>query len=216
MDIMDAIRNRRSVRKFIRKPVERKDLLKMLNAARMAPSGGNSQPWHFIIVLNKTIINKMANIIYKKINDLPQMLKECVANSEAESFFIGNKFMKWSLFFSEAPVTIAVLVKYFEQSYIKYFTEKGMDSFEANKYFGFVEIQSVAAAIENLLLAGHALGYGACWMNVPFMAKDELKKLLGVRSPWDLIALIPVGIPDQEYLSMKLKRKKVKQIVTFL
>ena len=187
----------------------------MLNAARMAPSGGNSQPWQFIVVYNKKKIAEMVNTIRKKINDLPKLLNGCIENSEVESWFLANRFKRWSLFFSEAPITIAVLVKYFERRYVKCFTKKGLDLFEANKYFGFVEIQSVGAAIENLLLAAHRLGYGACWMNVPFVAKDELKKILGVKSPWDLIAMIPVGIPDHTYAPLRQRRKKLQEIVTF-
>jgi len=216
MEVMDAIQKRRSIRKFIRKAVKRKDLLKMLNAARMAPSGGNSQPWHFIVVQNTKTINKMVNIISKKINDLPKMLKGLVGSSRTKAYFLAYQFTRSSLFFGEAPITIAVLVKYFDYPYVKYFTRKGLDLFEANKYFGFVEMQSAAAAIENLLLTSHALGYGACWMNIPFIAKDELKRILGVRSPWDLIALVPIGVPDTAYLPKKLKRKKVEQIVSFL
>jgi nitroreductase len=216
MDLIEAIQNRRSVRKYTKKPVKRKDLLKMLNAARMAPSGGNSQPWQFIVLHNKKKKAKMVNIIRKKINDLPKMLNGCFANSEVESYFFANRFKMWSLFFSEAPTTIAVLVKFIDRPCVKYFTRRGLNLFEANKYIGFVEIQSVAAAIENLLLAAHSLGYGACWMNIPFIAKDELKKILRVRSPWDLIAMVPVGIPDPTYLPPKLKRKKIKEIVKFL
>jgi nitroreductase len=185
----------------------------------MAPSGGNLQPWHFIVIEDQKIISTMGRIIREKIDDLPRMMEGCLENSNLKSSYLIYRFRKFSLFFCEAPVTIAVLVKFTDHNlpYIKYFTEKkGLNLYEANQYMGFIEIQSVAAAIENLLLAAHSLGYGACWMSIPFIGKDELKKTLKVQSPWDLIAMIPIGIQESYYTSPKVKRKKIEEIVTFL
>jgi len=216
MEVLDTIQTRRSIRKFTGKPVKRKDLLKILNAARMAPSGANFQPWHFIVVKNKKIIKEMADMISNKIDELPTLLEGITSHPRRTAHFLAIQYVRSSLFFREAPITIAVLVQYFDYTYINYFSRKGLDLFEANKYLGLVEVQSTAAAIENLLLAAHALGYGACWMNIPFMAKDELKRLLGVKSPWDLMALVPIGVPDPAHWPKKPKRKKIEQIVTFL
>ena len=79
-----------------------------------------------------------------------------------------------------------------------------------------MEWLSVAAAIEKLLLAAHPLGYGACWLRVPFMAKDELESLLEVRPPWELIALVPVGVPAPEASPPRRERKRLEEITTFL
>ena len=60
MDLFKAIEKRRSIRKFKPEPVAKDDLKKILEAGRLAPSGGNRQPWYFIVVrdLNKEgIIN---------------------------------------------------------------------------------------------------------------------------------------------------------------
>ncbi len=79
---------------------------------------------------------------------------------------------------------------------------------------GCVELMSVSAAIENLLLAAHSLGYGACWLRVPFMAKDELEKMLGAEPLWDLIALVPIGRAAQSPPAPP--RKEVDEVSTFL
>ncbi|MHC4063431.1 MAG: nitroreductase family protein [Planctomycetota bacterium] len=50
MDILDAIRNRRSIRAYAAKPVERDKIERMLEAARLAPSAANRQPWRFVLV----------------------------------------------------------------------------------------------------------------------------------------------------------------------
>ena len=50
MDVFNAIKNRRSVRKYKKEPVEDEKIQKCLEAARWAPSASNKQPWHFIVV----------------------------------------------------------------------------------------------------------------------------------------------------------------------
>jgi nitroreductase len=59
-------------------------------------------------------------------------------------------------------------------------------------------LASGAAAVENLLLAAHALGLGACWMTGPLVAERALCPLLSVPEGWRLAALVPVGKPAEE------------------
>ena len=58
MDIFECIKSRRSIRKFLKKPVEIEKIEKIVEAGRFAPSGGNNQTCHFIIItLNGKILN---------------------------------------------------------------------------------------------------------------------------------------------------------------
>jgi nitroreductase len=59
MDILTAIKGRRSVRKFKPEPVDREILMKLLDAAVWAPSGGNAQTWRFVIVTDKKVMKKI-------------------------------------------------------------------------------------------------------------------------------------------------------------
>jgi nitroreductase len=56
----EVIEKRRSIRKFKDTPVSRENILKILEAARIAPSASNRQPWHFIVVEDKETIKKLA------------------------------------------------------------------------------------------------------------------------------------------------------------
>ncbi|TET72457.1 MAG: nitroreductase, partial [Candidatus Aminicenantes bacterium] len=60
MKVLDVIQKRRSVRKYKEDPIPEKDLMRVLEAARLAPSGKNFQPWKFIIVKDKTLKEKLA------------------------------------------------------------------------------------------------------------------------------------------------------------
>jgi nitroreductase len=62
MDVLEAIRNRRSIRKYISKEVEEEKLQKILEAGRWAPSASNKQPWHFIVVRDESTRRKLADI----------------------------------------------------------------------------------------------------------------------------------------------------------
>jgi len=68
---MNAIFNRRSIRKYTEKPVPEELIEKILRAGMAAPSAGNEQPWHFIVINDKSILNEIP-----KIHPYSQMLKE--------------------------------------------------------------------------------------------------------------------------------------------
>jgi len=59
VDVFEAIRTRRSIRKYKEKPVEKDKLLKIIEAARLAPSTLNRQPWSFVIVTDSVVKEKL-------------------------------------------------------------------------------------------------------------------------------------------------------------
>ncbi|NIM44447.1 MAG: nitroreductase family protein [Nitrososphaeria archaeon] len=61
MDVMKAIMERRSIRSFVDKPISDEDAIKILNAGRWAPSGGNRQPWNFVYVNDPQTIRMIKN-----------------------------------------------------------------------------------------------------------------------------------------------------------
>jgi len=81
---MNAIFNRRSIRKYKDKPIEKEKVEKLLRAAMQAPSAVNEQPWEFIVVQNKDTLNKLSNM-----SPYSKMVASCgaaivlVANTEA-------------------------------------------------------------------------------------------------------------------------------------
>jgi len=118
-------------------------------------------------------------------------------------------------FFADAPLAIAVLTKPYEMPIDRELLPKRGWSFEqTHRLRADPGIQSVGAAIENMLLMTHALGYGACWMTGPLFAGPSLERILGVREPWRLAAIIPVGVPAQP--PSPTKRKALEEILTVL
>ena len=86
MSLIDLMQKRRSVRKYSNRPVSREDVAQCLEAARLAPSACNSQPWHFIVI------------------DEPELRKR-VAERIFSGIYSMNKFA------AEAPVLVAVVAE---------------------------------------------------------------------------------------------------------
>ena len=159
MDIFEAIEKRRSIRKFKHEPMTEEHLMKILEAGRLAPSGGNRQPWYFIVV-----------------RDLET--KEAVSAS--------SKSERNQELLSNAD-TIIVLASNPE-------LEKGHRSQHICSERSWYK-QDPMLAGEHMVLAATALGYGTCW--VSGFDDFEVKKILKIPENLAVIALIPIGTPDE-------------------
>lgn len=71
MDAMDAILSRRSIRRYTSQPVSEELIKDLLEAAMSAPSAGNEQPWHYVVIRDRKILDEIP-----KIHPYSQMLKE--------------------------------------------------------------------------------------------------------------------------------------------
>lgn len=208
MDLQDTIKRRRSIRRFKPDPVPTTDIEKMVYAASLAPSGGNFQPWHFLAVTDPHKRDGIAKIVHD----------EGVALSRRMSEKPSLPSLVASLVFSKAPVVFVVLVEPFPLENDPFFSafqkEQNITGRHIDRYGGFVNVQSVGAAIQNLLLTAYELGYGSCWLRIPYYAKDSLEAFLEVKPPWEILALIPVGIPDHK--PTMPPRKPVQKILTYV
>ena len=64
--MLKQIESRRSIRKYTDKPVEDEKLMCLLESARLAPSGSNTQPWHFILVRSEETKRKLAQVSHQQ------------------------------------------------------------------------------------------------------------------------------------------------------
>jgi nitroreductase len=143
MEALEAIRKRRSVRKFTGDLIPGKDLEKIVDAGRLAATGSNRQPWDFVVITDREMLDRLT---------------------------VVGKWMK------KAGAIIAVVL----DPYSRWWVEDG------------------SAAIENMLIASTALGYGSCWVEGDSLPhEEEFKSLLGVPKGKRLLALVPVGVPEE-------------------
>lgn len=204
MDLLTLIKERRSVRQFLKEPIPREDLEEILEAAQWAPSGGNKQGWKFIVIKNPDLLDEMSKMVGDKIDKLAE---EAGLGNKLK----GNKVM--ATFFNQAPVTIAVFMERYISKIEEALEGLGYQPLEIQRLRGQSDLQSIGAAIQNILLMAHSKGYGSCWLCSPNIASPEIEKLLGVAENWQLKALVPIGKPARDYKAPV--RKDLTEIVEY-
>lgn len=209
----ELVRTRRSIRKYRPDDVPDEMLLKAIDLASWAPSGGNYQPWKYIVVKNQALIGQMADAMDAR-------SRMMAAWPEAKPFQEhADRWIKTGSFFRDAPACIAVLVGGYQSIADKLLAARGSaDSAAAEmaewRRFGSSRIQTIGGAVMLLLLALHQQGLGACWMAGPQQAKGEIERLLNVPEGWEFVALVPVGFPAQEREGAP--RKPLEEVVQFI
>ena len=155
MDLFGVIEKRRSVRRFKPGSVARDDLKKILEAGRLAPSGGNRQPWYFIVV---------RDLETKRALSIAANNQKFIADANTVIVALGK------------PGTITKPPYKLSSTRIPH-------------------KQDPMIAIEHMILAATALGYGTCWIGA--FNENEVRKILKIPENLAVIALLPVGIPDE-------------------
>jgi len=140
---MEVIKKRRSIRRYKSKPVAEDILTNILEAARLAPSAGNRQPWHFIVV---------------KDNERKQQLG----------------IPQWA---AEAPIVIVGCA----------------DTKTRPEPTCLVDL---SIAFEHIVLAATNFGLGTCWIG-RLNRDDTIKKTLGIPEHVKVVAVTPLGYPDE-------------------
>lgn len=193
--VENAIKNRRSIRLFLHKSVPQDLVLKLIDAARWAPSAHNAQPWRFIVIFDPIVKRRLAEAMAS--DWLRDLKRDGVPQEEAKR--LAEESIKR---FSEAPVLIIAAITMREMH--KY-PDRRRQRFEH-----LMATQSLAAAIQNLLLTAHADGLGACWFCAPLFCQETVRRVLRIPRDVEPQALIALGYPAES--PKPPPRKPIKEI----
>lgn len=186
-----AIQSRRSIRRFTAEPVARSLIEQVLDAAVLAPSAKNSQPWRFTVVMPP------------QREEMLSVLRRGIENRKAEGEDLGT-FVGTIKAMEQAPVTIFV------------HNPDGIHPWKARaeheSWWDLATVQSVGAAIENMLLAATDLGLGSLWIADVWEAYPEINEWLGVDD--QLVAAVSLGYADR--LPKLPKRKPMSEVVRWM
>jgi nitroreductase len=133
------------------------------------------------------------------------------AENEKQAQRLSAYKSNYYTFFEKAPVVIAVLIGHYDAGTDRLLARMGYSSEDIKRLRPWPGLQSVSAAVENILLAVHALGYGSCWMTGPLVAQEAFEELLGFGKERYIAALLPLGVPDES--PPALSRKPLEEIL---
>ncbi len=197
-DFLSLAASRRSIRKYLDRGVPDEDLKYFIETAASAPSGCNSQCWYFVAVKDRAVILEMAAAVAAETHAFFGSVMPQGGDRDGFEVFLDAKG-KAATFFVHAPVVIAVFMTkltYYDERITGIFTGKGYSHETMMERLAWPDVLSIGAAVQNMLLAIHERGYGACWMNEPAIAKDRMNDILQVPQDYKFISLVPIGLPS--------------------
>jgi nitroreductase len=199
-DLLELLRSRRSIRRFSDRPVSRAEIARLLEAARWAPSNHNRQPWKFIVLDDRQAIQALAASVSRDLALKLKSLPPAAAGYAAE-------LAEHATFFSHAPLLIVALHK--RPVSVATALLEGV----RNPTLVSGEPLSVAMAVQNLLLAAHTLGLGACVMTAPLVAQGTVAAALDLPGGFDVTCFVAMGYPREA--PEPPRRKSLEQIAEF-
>lgn len=195
LTVKEAIEQRRSIRKFKPDPVPDEHITALLEAARLAPSGCNAQPWRFKIVKDRELKLKLANAAYGQtfLADAPLVFVCCV---DIKGYLDGTVSGIQDLGNIGAidDRIVKILLKRAEQAETQM---KIMTREQLGSRIAF----NVAIAVEHIVLRALDFGLGSCWVRL--IDEQAIKDIFGWGENIYVVALLPVGYPDEFPASRK-------------
>ena len=171
MDVMQAIRERRSIRKYRMEVVPEEALHTILEAVRWAPSWGNTQCWRLIIVRDEVTKSKLAEALRSSRPGVKNGATEAVRN---------------------APIVIVACAQRGLSGCFRSGDKQGMPVTDKGEWWLMFDF---GLAIQNATLAAHALGLGT--VHVGMFDSHEVRTILGIPDNVAVVELMPLGWPDE-------------------
>jgi len=188
--LFKTMHNRRTVRKFKSDPVPEEHILKILRAAKMAPTAGNQQPWKFLVIRDKKKLDKLEDAAlewylnkYKQRRGITR--KQVISVKQKLGGVLKDVL--------SAPVYVAVLV----------------DS--KTKYPNYIRYDGTLAA-GYLMIAARSLGYGTGFFTT-FFPEDKMQSFFKIPDRYKLICFTPIGVPVK--WPKTPPKKELKEVVVF-
>ena len=177
MDTREALLTRRSIRRYKSDPIPESDLRDILEAGLCAPSAINLQHWYFVAVQDPAAMEEVRQIMSGVVEKFTPVLEQRFARNP-EQIGITNKFLST---LGGAPVCLLVFMLKPD-----YPDRDGA-------------MQSISAAMENVLLAAWDKGIGSCWLSAPQrMGFGPAFQQRFAPDKGEFVAAITLGYPDQQ------------------
>ncbi len=180
MDFFDVTNTQRAMRRLKPDPISEADLWKLLDTAIMAPSGGNLQPWNFVVVRDPEKKRKIGEWYLEAWEKSYGPAREAMMADPARARTY-NSADHLARHLAEVPVLVLATLR------------RGPIPLDA------IAGASIYPAVQNLMLAARALGLGTTLTTLHKLHERDVKELLGIPENVETMALIPIGIPRGKF-----------------
>ena len=187
MKLLEAIQSRRSIRKFKPDPIPEDYIHELIEAGRLAPSGTNLQPTRYVVIKSEEARAKLSECTMLPFVPAAPVVIACCVDTQAIGLTEARvDELREAKAFVDTP-----LDKKSDGSYSSTNRRTEMDASAIRSYLNL----NVAIAIDHITLRAVELGLGSCW--VMMFDKEKVKSLLDLDERYEVVALLPVGYPDQ-------------------
>ena len=190
VEMYEGLLTTRAIRRFTDEPVSDDDIEAILRVAQQAPSGGNIQPWQFVVATDPELRAELGALYWACYQRYEAALLPTVGphrSTADEASWTRTLAASRHLadHFGEVPVVVAVCMP--DISLTLHDSEGDLD-------IGALAA-SVFPAVQNLILAARSVGLGAALTTVFRIRHDEVRDALGIPTNQQVVALIPIGHP---------------------
>jgi nitroreductase/NAD-dependent dihydropyrimidine dehydrogenase PreA subunit len=219
------IYNRRSIRLYKNKPVPRELVHRVIEAGRFAPSAGNNQPWKFIVVQNKTLIDeiddkckKFCRIVMRATMPRPWIDKK-VPGDKTASLKLWQSALTRLLIAVRGPNELdprargGINAIVSDPGYHTFFHAPVLIILLADKRgIGSIKMDTGICG-QNMVLAAHSLGLGTCWVSLidGLQGYPKFRKQLGITEPFKIMTSLTLGYP-QGQIDHVVKREQARVV----
>ncbi|WP_028314748.1 nitroreductase [Desulfatibacillum aliphaticivorans] len=222
MEVKEAIRKRKSIRKFTSQPVSKEDLRSVLELAAWAPSAENTQPWEFF-VLGGEVLDKIREANVEKVRSFelpPEEMHYILVERPKGSVYRERQIEIGKALFELMDIPREDKVKRAA------WMERGFRYFEAPAAIIIAAEMSlplqqtfldVGAVMQNICLAAADKGLYTCIENQGVTYADVVKKHAGIPESKRLVAAIAIGYPDWDFPANKVEsqREPIDNVITW-
>ena len=194
MELYDALLTTRAMRRYRDDPVTDDEIERCLRAAQQAPSGGNLQPWQYLVVTDPERRARVGEL-YKSAYDryertlLAMTPRFRTPEDEASWRRTAEASRHLADHFGEAPALVLFLLPM-----IDWMPADDEGRMDIGPLYA-----SVYPAVQNFMLAARELGIGTALTTVVRIRHDELRALLGIPESMEVAAVVPMGRPTGSF-----------------
>jgi nitroreductase len=203
MDVIEAIRTRRSIRVFKPDPVPKKVLQELLDVGRWAPSGGNVQPWHFVVLAGNLLAEVKARLVEKAktwdgnyyMNTKPDLPRTSPYSKLLMSRTQSLRALTDAIRYPPGTKNLEAKQLEYLENMLRFFDAPSVIIVCADDR-GPTAIVSIGAVSQTICLAALAYGLGTCIMGIPVLWPEIFRELLNIPKDRAIVTSIAIGYPD--------------------